>query len=158
MGSLYNSMELNQIKNTKHRAIITDINNGKDIQTILSTHGMSRSNYQWIKRKYNQALIVGKPLELTEIKTGQYESDIVEKGKYVAIKLINTLMHKNYSGTSVNQLMTSLVNVNNMIRLQEGKSTENIAHNVVHNLNEQQLTLIKEATMNLKKSMLNSDS
>ena len=117
---------------------------------------MSRTNYHWIKRKYGDALISPKALELTPINTEKYELELIGKSKYIALKLANTLIHKNYTGASIAQLTSALVNVNAMLRLEQGKSTENIAHRVLHDMNPKQLALIKDAVMNLKKSMLNS--
>jgi len=88
------------------------------------------------------------------ITTNNYNTQLIKKSKYIALKLANTLVHKNFTGTSINQLTTALTNVNNIIRLEQGKSTENIAHNVLHNLNENQLNMIKDSIKQLKASIM----
>lgn len=148
-------MELKNIRNKKHRAIIQSINEGKDIKTVLKNHEISRPHYFWVKRKYldyvdmSNAAVVRK-----NITTNNYNTQLIKKSKYIALKLANTLVHKNFTGTSINQLTTALTNVNNIIRLEQGKSTENIAHNVLHNLNENQLNMIKDSIKQLKASIM----
>lgn len=151
-------MELHQIQNLKHRAIIKSINENIDTDTILKRHGISKPTFFRVRKRYEDALVVVQDSNIVEKNIEQYDTQLIDKGKYIALKIANALLNKNMSGASISQLTTSLVNVNTLIRLEQGKSTENIAHNVVHNLNDEQLTLIKESIMNLKKSMLNSGS
>ena len=151
-------MELQQIKNLRHREIIKSINNNLPMTTILKQQDISRPTYYKVKKRYQEALVIVQDSDIVEQSIDGYGNKLIDSGKFIALKLATTLMNKNYSGASLSQLTTSLVNVNAMIRLEQGKSTENIAHGVIHNLNPEQLTLIKESIMNLKKSMLNSGS
>ena len=151
-------MELQQIKNLRHRAIIESINNNIPMATILKQQDISKPTYYKTKKRYQDALVIVQDSDIVLENIEGYEGKLIDNAKYIALKLATTLMNKNYTGASVSQLTTALVNVNAMIRLEQGKSTENIAHSVVHNLNPEQLTLIKESIMNLKKSMLKSGS
>ena len=142
------------IANEKHRAIIKSINAGDDLQTILAKHSISRPSYHRIKKRYKDQLNEGLPIEITENSVAKYSSELLNKSKYVALKLANTLVNRNMTGASISQLTTSLVNVNQMVRLEEGKSTENIAHKVLHNLDESQLELLRSSIADMKKSLL----
>lgn len=149
-------MELKQIKNTKHQAIIKCINEGIDNKTVMKRFGISRPSFFRIKQRYNNALTELQSSDITPNEVAEYSTKLLTKSKFITLKIADALIKKNYVGSSLGQLTTSLVNVNSMVRLEEGKSTENIAHAVLHNLNPDQLALIKDAVMNLKKSMLSS--
>ena len=149
-----NKLELQQIKNVKHRAIIKHINEGIDTDTILKRHGISKPSYFRIKRRYQDALVEVQSSDIVNQDIANFDTKLIDKGKFIALKLANALIKKNTTGASVSQLTTSLINVNNMIRLQEGKSAENIAHNVLHNLGDAELTLIRESIAHFKKEMV----
>ena len=142
------------IKNAKHREVVNCINRGEEIASICSRFKMTRSNYGYIKQKYAKYIYIGQPFEDIAIDIDKYNTNIIEKSKYIALRICNTLQKKSFTNQTIGQLTQSLVAVNNLVRLEEGKSTENIAHQVIHNLNPEQLELVRESIKNLKKSML----
>jgi len=142
------------IKNSGHRDIIKYVNMGLDDTSVIDKTKYSRSTVQRIKRKYSEFIEIGKPLDNIEVTATNYSADLIKKAKHVGMRLATTLQHKSLAGASLGQLTSSLVNINTLVRLEQGKSTENIAHQVLHNLNEDQMNLIKESIMKLKKSML----
>ena len=158
IGEEDRTLELTKIKNEKHRAIIQDINDRHDTDTICKRHNISRPTFYRVKRQFGEALTTAEPTEITSEMVAGYNSKLINKTKHIAMRLANTLLSKSMTGASISQLTQSLINVNTMLRLEEGKSTENIAHNIVHNLNPEQLELIKDGIMNLKKSMLSVDT
>ena len=147
-------MELSEIKNTRHRAIITNINDGIDMDSIIKRHGISKPTYYKTKQRYAEALTELQTADITTKDVAEYGSRLIDKGKFITLKLADTLIKKSFVGASISQLTTSMVNVNNMLRLEQGKSTENIAHNVLHNLGEAEKELIRESIATMKKSMI----
>ena len=147
-------MELAQIKNMTHRAIIKNINEGIDRNTIQKRYGISKPTFYRVRKQYEDALCDIKDTDIVPEDVKDYGTNLVAKGKAISLKIANALLRKNFAGASLSQLTTSMVNVNQMVRLEEGKSTENIAHNVLHNLGDAELTLIRESIAHFKKEMV----
>ena len=147
---------VNDIKNHKHRNIVNLVIDRINNDVIASKLGVSKQIVQRTKAKYRELIAEYQSTDLIDIDVDQYSSQVIAKGKHVVLKMANTLLAKSMNGTTVGQLTQSMVALNTLIRLEEGKSTENIAHNIVHNLNEDQLNLLRDSIKNLKKSMLST--
>lgn len=74
--------------------------------------------------------------------------------KNIQYKIGNTILNKDLNSATLSQLSNTLKTVNEVERLMTGKSTANISTQIVHNLNPEQLDIIKESIKSLKKSML----
>ena len=150
-------MTVNDIKNHKHRNIVNLVIDNVNNDVIVSKLGVSKQIVQRTKAKYADIINECQSTDLIDIDTEGYSTQVIEKGKHVVLKMANTLLSKSMNGSTIGQLTQSMVQLNTLIRLEQGKSTENIAHNVVHNLNPEQLNLLRDSIKNLKKSMLSND-
>ena len=148
---------VNDIKNHKHRNIVNLVIGNVNNDVIVSKLGVSKQIVQRTKFKYRDLIDECKATDLIEIDTKEYSGQLIDKGKHAVLKMANTLLSKSMSGTTIGQLTQSMVALNTLVRLEQGKSTENIAHNVLHNLNENQLNVIRDSIKNLKQSMLLHD-
>ena len=148
---------VDDIKNHKHRNIVNLVIDNINSDVIATKLGVSKQIIQRTKAKYRELIAECQTTDLIDIDTDGYSSQVIDKGKHVVLKMANTLLSKSMNGTTVGQLTQSMVALNTLIRLEQGKSTENIAHDVVHNLNPEQLNLLRDSIKNLKKSMLSID-
>lgn len=84
----------------------------------------------------------------------KYEEQVIHNLKHITLDISDTLLSKSLKKESSTQLMKSLGIAIDKLRLIEGKSTVNIASQIVHNLNNSQLEILKDIGKSLIKSML----
>ena len=150
-------MNVNEIKNHKHRNIVNLVIDNVNTEMIVSRLGVSKQIVQRTKAKYHDLINECQTTDIVEIDIDGYSGQIIDKGKHAVLKMANTLLSKSMSTTTIGQLTQSIVALNTLVRLEQGKSTENIAHNIVHNLNEDQLNVLRDSIKNLKQSMLSNE-
>ena len=64
--------------------------------------------------------------------------------------------NKEIQKMSVSQKVVAMATLQDKINLKEGKSTQNIAHQVLHKLDDESISLLKDFSKSLIQSMLNS--
>ena len=148
---------VDDIKNHKHRNIVNLVIDNVNTEMIVQRLNVSKQIIQRTKAKYRDLIAECQTTDLIEVDVDGYSTQIIDKGKHAVLKMANTLLSKSMNQTTIGQLTQSIVALNTLVRLEQGKSTENIAHNIVHNLNENQLNVLRESIKNLKKSMLSNE-
>jgi hypothetical protein len=83
-----------------------------------------------------------------------YEDKLISNLKTISLEVSNILINKSMQNESSVQLMKTLGIAIDKLRLIEGKSTHNIASQIVHNLNPEQLKQLEALGESLIKSML----
>ena len=126
---------------------------GTDVAKAL---GKTPAAIYSIKRHYkdeiDKALTIKNTIDITK-----YESDINVILKRNILRMGNTILNKDISKSSIDQLARTFGIMFDKLRLIEGKSTQNVATQVLHNLNPEQLEIIKDSIRSLKESMLKND-
>lgn len=141
-------------KKDKIRDLIIKGHDVKDIAKIANTStGTVYQVRSQMRRENGGALIPKKTLDINN-----YEAVLDNNNKYIIMKYGNELINRDISKVPINQLISVLRNSFDMDRIIQGKSTVNIAQNIIHGFNPDQLEIIKESIKSLKKSMLKVDS
>lgn len=117
---------------------------------VTPTRVYSINNYY--KKEIDSYRLSNKQVDVSD-----YEENVVNILKTNVVRIGNTLKTKDLSKSNVSQLSNSMSVLIDKIRLIEGKSTQNIAAQIIHNLNPDQLSIIQESIMSLKKSILNNE-
>ena len=84
----------------------------------------------------------------------QYDTDIVTKYKKISLSIADTITLGDIKKASLSQRVMALGILQDKINLKEGKSTENIAHRVLHELSPESIKQIQELGRSLIKRML----
>jgi len=87
-----------------------------------------------------------------------YEPQLINNIKSISLEVSNTLLNKTFQKESSTQLAKTLGILIDKLRLIEGKSTQNISAQIVHNLNSEQLKILEEMGKSLIISMLNKNA
>lgn len=137
-----------------HDDIIELINKGYKNTDICNQLSIKPNVLYYVKRRYRDRLAPPQDTSnITDITN--YAEDIDNILRKNILRLGNTIINKDIDKASLSQLTTSFGIMYDKLRLHEGKSTQNIGANLLVNLDESQLELIKETIKSLKESMLN---
>lgn len=136
-----------------HRSVLELINAGLDNKAICQRAGVKDHTIYYVKRKYKD--LIKKPEEANNIiDIKQYDENIDNALKLNILRIANTISEYNLQKASLTQLTTALGTLYDKHRLHIGRSTANISTQVINSLPDEQVKIIKEMTMRLKKSML----
>ena len=105
---------------------------------------------KYYKDDINTALAINNNINITN-----YTEDINNNLKCNIIRLSNALSNKDLSKAPLGQIAAAIGTLIDKQRLIEGKSTQNIATQVLHNMNPEQMDIIKESIKSLKLSFTN---
>ena len=86
----------------------------------------------------------------------EYDGNIVDIYKAISLRIANSITTKEIQKMSVSQKVVAMATLQDKINLKEGKSTQNIAHQVLHKLDDESISLLKDFSKSLIQSMLNS--
>jgi hypothetical protein len=87
----------------------------------------------------------------------EYDKSILRTYKQLSLRIANSITDTDIKKTAVGTRITALGILQDKINLKEGKSTENIAHRVLHSLDEESMKILRDFSKSLIKSMLNND-
>lgn len=87
----------------------------------------------------------------------KYDQDIVTKYKAISLHIADTITVKDIKKASLSQRVTALGILQDKINLKEGKSTEHIAHQVLHSLNPESIKILEDMGKSLIKSILSNE-
>ena len=117
-------------------------------KTGLSQTQVYRSNSRY-KAKQGAIQVLDKTTDIV-----RYHDDILDIYKRLSLSVGNSITNKDIQKTSLAQKTTIMAILTDKIRLIEGKSTENIAIDVIASLDSKQLDILKDLSRSLIKSML----
>ena len=117
-------------------------------KTGLSQTQVYRSNSRY-KKKQGDIQVLDKTTDIV-----RYHDDILDIYKRLSLSVGNSITNKDIQKTSLAQKTTIMAILTDKIRLIEGKSTENIAIDVIASLDSKQLDILKDLSWSLIKSML----
>ena len=86
----------------------------------------------------------------------KYDATIIRAYKELSLSIADTITEKDIKKASLSQRITAMAILQDKLNIKEGKSTENIAHKVVHSLDDESKALLESLGKSLIKSMLNS--
>ena len=121
-------------------------------ETGLSQTQVYRSNSRY-KAKQGAIQVLDKTVDIV-----RYHDDILDIYKRLSLSVGNSITNKDIQKTSLAQKTTIMAILTDKIRLIEGKSTENIAIDVIASLDSKQLDILKDLSKSLIKSMLKDSS
>ena len=164
MGSYTNNRELKRAnsvlptktgrKRTEQTEKIIDLlKSGKPGTKIAKLLDVSPATVYSVKKNYKDEIVASKEL-IEQINTNNYSDDLDYNLKASIIKLSNNILNKDLKQASLSQLATTLGILFDKHRLLTGKSTQNIATQILTNIDENQLKIIQESIQSLKESML----
>ena len=139
--------------NPRHEDCIELINKGLSNGVICKKLGIKPNVLYYVKRRYADRIGPPEAIDIVANST-KYDSNIVSIYKDIAIRVGNTITDADIKRMSVAQRVTCMAVCTDKSRLIEGKSTENQAVQIMHNLNPEDREVLKEAIKRLKKSML----
>lgn len=143
----------------KHKVIIHDIKSGMKVKDIATKFNMNPVSISRIKSKYKDLIENDNNLQVYENYkyVEDYENRVVNNMKSASIAISNILSTKSWQNMSAPQLTTALATMIDKLRLLEGKSTSNIAQQVIHNLSDDDRKLLRGAIGKFKHAYLNKD-
>jgi hypothetical protein len=117
-------------------------------ETGLSQTQVYRSNSRY-KTKQSNIQVLDSNTDITK-----YHADMLDIYKRLSLSVGNSITNKDITKTSLAQKTTIMAILTDKIRLIEGKSTENIAIDVIATLDKDTLDKLKDLSKSLIKSML----
>lgn len=136
--------------------IIERLKMGQPGTEIAKLMGVSYNAVMTLKHRNREAVETALTIK-NNINIDNYEEDITNNIKKNILNIHNHILSYNYKKASLNQLVYAFGIMFDKLRLIEGKSTANIATQVMTQLNSEQLDIIKDSIRSLKESMLNSN-
>jgi hypothetical protein len=138
-----------------HAAIRAKLAQGLQESAIITELGVTKAQVRYVRERYP---VVTESDNLQSIQNNAeiYNQSIAERYKDIAVRVGNTITDKDIKKMSVAQRVTVMGICTDKSRLIEGKSTENQAVAIMHNINPEQLEAINSVIRSLKKSMLSS--
>ena len=136
-----------------HYDIIQDINKGKTNVEICNQRNVEKHVVFYVKRKYKDRL------NAVQVRNNagdlsKYEEDLTRNLKLASLTLSDILAQKSWKNMSAPQLTTAIGTIIDKLRLIEGKSTANVAHQVLHALDEDDKKILRDAMSDLKHAFL----
>lgn len=129
---------------------------GQTGTVIAGETGLSVSTVYSIKKRYKEDLNTALTIK-NKVNIDNYESELSNSLKRNILLCSNSINNYNYNKASLNQLIYAMGIMFDKLRLMEGKSTVNIANNVINSLNPEQLAIINDSIKSLKESILIND-
>ncbi len=138
-----------------HKDIIGLVNAGVSNKDICVQLSCKPHTVYYVKRTHRSHLTAAQITNKT-IDIHKYNDSIADTLKYNILNMAYTIQDKDLQKASLPQVVTSMAICIDKLRLIEGKSTQNIATQVLHNMNQDQLDIITASIRSLKESMLGS--
>jgi len=136
-----------------HLEIYDALAQGLQPKAIMAKLGCTRAQIRYVRERFDPAPATAQANDIAT-NSARYDKEIASIYKDIAIRVGNTIKDADIKRMSVAQRVTTMAVCTDKSRLIEGKSTENQAVQIMHNINPQQLEIIQEMAKRLKKSML----
>lgn len=141
----------------KKREIIERLKLEQPGTKIAKELGLTLNAVYTVKRRAKQEIETALTIK-NNIDINKFESDITNNLKRNLLNINNHILSYNYNKASLNQLIYAFGILFDKLRLIEGKSTTNIATQIMTHLNPEQLAIIQDSIRSLKESMLKGNN
>lgn len=126
---------------------------GQSGTKIAKEMGLTVNSVYSVKKRYKEDLNNALTIK-NKINIDNYEDDLTNNLKRNILLMSNRINNYDLNKVSINQLVYAMGIMFDKLRLIEGKSTSNVAHQVIDSLDSNQLEIIKDSIKSLKESML----
>jgi hypothetical protein len=142
----------------KHDEIVAKLlDKGLKPKQICKETGLSVTQVYRSAGRYRQASKSIQPIDSNSDIT-KYHDDMLDLYKRLSLSVGNSITNRDIKKSSLAQKTVIMATLTDKIRLIEGKSTENIAIDIVAGLDDKTLKELKDLSRSLIKSMLSKDS
>lgn len=144
----------------QQKAIVHDLKSGKKQKDIAEHYGVHATTVARIKSRYKDLIESDNQLQVYEnyANVEKYEAKVINNLKSASISISNILKDKSWQQQSAPQLAKTLGIMIDKLRLLEGKSTSNVAHNVLHQLSPDDRKILQEHVGKLKHAFIQANN